>query len=166
MKPPNCLFRSLPSLKIVGLHYPILNLIANFTFFVSSDHNLKRLTTIFLTSLILASAAGMTVAFHYCGQSLQDINVLGKAKSCCGGVEMPGGCCHDEKVEIKSDDYQLAQPITNAGFIPTLICEFAYPILDFTSQFEKVQTSHLFYQDNSPPPGGPDIVILTQSFLI
>ena len=108
----------------------------------------------------------MTVAFHYCGQSLQDINVIGKAKSCCGRVEMPGGCCHDEKVEIKSDDYQFAQPITNAGFIPTLICELAYPILDFTSQFEKVQTSQLFYQDNSPPHAGPEIIILTQSFLI
>ena len=143
----------------------LLNQTLNFTFFVHIT-NLKRLTTTFFTFLILASAAGTTVAFHYCGKSLQDVNVFGEAKPCCGGVEMPTGCCHDEKVEIKSDDYQLAQQIPNAGFIPTLIFEFAYPILDFTSQFEKVQTSHLFYQDNSHPPAGPGIIILTQSFLI
>ena len=128
--------------------------------------DLKRVTTIFFTCLILASAAGTTVAFHYCGKLLQDVNAFGEAKPCCGGVEMPAGCCHDEKIEIKSDDYQFAQQITNAGFIPTLICEFTYPILDFTAQFEKVQTSHLFYQDNSHPPAGPDIILLTQSFLI
>ena len=113
----------------------------------------------------MVSSAGTTIAFHYCGKSLQDVAVFG-AKSCCEGMEMPVGCCHDEKVQIKSDVFNVAQQISVIGFLPVLVCEFSYPILDFTSQFEKVQTSQLFYQDNSHPPAGPDIIILTQSFLI
>ena len=142
-----------------------MNLILNFTFFVS--HNLlKRLTTIFLTCLILVSSTGTTIAFHYCGKSLQDVAVFSKAKPCCEGMEMPAGCCHDEKVQIKSDDFKVAKLISAIGFVPVLVKELTYPILDFASQFEKVQTSELFYQDNSHPPAGTDIVILTQSFLI
>ena len=145
---------------------PLLEPDCKFSVLCIIELQLKRLPTIFLTFLILVSSAGTTVAFHYCGKSLQDVNVFGKAKSCCGGVEMQGGCCHDEKVEIASDEYQLIPQITNTGFIPALISELAFPILDFTSQFETIQTSHLFYQNISNPPADPEIILFTQSFLI
>ena len=144
---------------------PFLELNSNFTVLYTWNH-LKKLLTIFSACLILASSTGATVAFHYCGKSLQDVAVFGKAMPCCSGMEMPAGCCHDEKVEIKSDDFQVAKQISVLGFVPVLISESAYPILDFTTQFENAQASHFFSLDNSHPPAHPDIVIFVQSFLI
>ena len=81
-------------------------------------------------------------------------------------MEMLAGCCHNEKVEIKSDNYSPVQQIANAGFIPVSICVIAFPILDFSSHFQNSQSNFLTYLDNSHPPAHPDIIILVRSFLI
>jgi hypothetical protein len=116
--------------------------------------------------LILVSSTGTTVAFHYCGKSLQDIAVFGKIKPCCGGREMPSGCCHDEKIEIKSDNFKVSQQISNAGFVSFLVYEMAYPVLDFSLHFQNSQSNFLTHLDKAHPPDNPDIVVLVQSFLI
>lgn len=126
----------------------------------------RKLISILSVLVILVSSTGTTVAFHYCGKSLQDVVVFGKAKPCCGGMEMPVGCCHDEKVEIKSDDFNATQQIANIGFVAYLICEIAFPVLDFSFHFQNSQSNFLTHLDTSHPANGPGIVILVQSFLI
>ena len=129
-------------------------------------NQVKKTLTIFFAFLISASSIGTAVAFHYCGKSLQDVAVFGKPMPCCGGMEMPSGCCHDEKVQIKPDDFQVTKAIAATGFVPVLICQIAYPILDFNTQFEKAQLSNYFHLDRSHPPANQDIIILAHSFLI
>jgi hypothetical protein len=109
---------------------------------------------------------GTTIAFHYCGKSLKEVVVIGEPKPCCPGSVMPMGCCHDEKVEIQSDDFKVAQQLVAIDFIPALIGEFTFPILDFTAQFKQAQASLFFSQDHSHPPAPPDIILFVQSFLI
>jgi len=94
----------------------------------------------------------MTVGFHYCGKLLQDVALFGKPKPCCGGMEMPSGCCHDEKLEIKSDDCNTTQLIFNVGFVPVLISEIAFPILDFSTLFQNAQSNFLTHLDKDRPP--------------
>jgi len=79
---------------------------------------------------------------------------------------MPSGCCHDEKIEIKSDDFNTAQLISNLGFVPVLMAEFAHPVLDFLFQFQNSELKFLGRLVQDRPPTGVDIVILVQSFLI
>ena len=69
---------------------------------VADDEPLARERVVTMVRRVAPS-----VAFHYCGKSLQDIAVFGKTKPCCGGMEMPSGCCHDERVEIKSDNFHF-----------------------------------------------------------
>jgi len=79
---------------------------------------------------------------------------------------MPYGCCHDERIEIKSDNFNAAQLISNLGFVPVLIAEIAYPVLDFSHHFENSQSNFLSQLDKDRPPAGSDIVIRIQSLLI
>ena len=152
-------FRSIPH------HFPFLELVSNF-YVLCTIIALRKFTIILTALVIVISSTGTTIAFHYCGKSLQDIAVLGKAKPCCGGIEMPSGCCHDEKVEIKSDNFTIASQVYNAGFVSFLVYEIAFPVLDFSLHFQNSQSNFLTHLDKSHPPDGPDIVILVQSFLI
>ena len=117
-------------------------------------------------AIILFTSTGVTVGFHYCGKLLQDVALFGKTRPCCGGMEITTGCCHDEQLEIKSDDCNPAQIISNVGFVPVLIGEIAFPVLDFSSQFHYSQASFLTRLDRDRPPAGADIVIRIKSFLI
>jgi hypothetical protein len=127
----------------------------------------KKTFQIASITLILFTSTGMTVGFHYCGKLLQDVVLFGETKPCCGGMEMPVGCCHDEKLEIKSDDCSTAQLISNLGFVPVLICEMDFPVLDFSFHFRNSQSNFFALLDKDrPPTNGSDIVIRVQSFLI
>jgi len=126
----------------------------------------KKTLQIASIALILLTSTGMTVGFHYCGKLLQEVALFGKTKPCCGGMEMPSGCCHDEKLVIKSDDCSTAQLISNLGFVPVLISDIGFPILDFSLQFQNAQSKFLTHLDKDRPPADSDIVVLVQSFLI
>jgi len=126
----------------------------------------KRTLQIASISLILLTSTGMTIGYHYCGKLLQEVALFGKTKPCCGGMEMPAGCCHDETLVIKSDDCSTTQLISNLGFVPVLISEIDFPILDFSLQFQNAQSNFLTFLDKDRPPAGDDIVVFVQSFLI
>lgn len=126
---------------------------------------MKKVFSLIAACIILVSSTGTTIALHYCGRSLEDVAVFGKAKPCCEGMEMPSGCCHDEKFQVKSDTYKADQPVSNTGFVPYLIAEEAYPQFDFNLHFRNSQSPFLTYTCESPPPGR-DICIQVQSFLI
>jgi len=79
---------------------------------------------------------------------------------------MPSGCCHDEKLEIKSDSFNTSQLTSNLGFVPGLICEISFPVLDFSIHFQNSQSNFLTHLDKDRPPTGEDIVVRVQSFLI
>jgi|GEM_PF-1661218 len=127
---------------------------------------MRKILQIASIALILFTSTGMTVGFHYCGKLLQDVALFGKTKPCCVGMEMPSGCCHDEKLEIKADDYSTGQSISNPGFVPVLICEIPFPVLDLSVHFQNSQSNFLTHIDKDRPPADSDIVIRVQSFLI
>ena len=106
------------------------------------------------------------MAFHYCGNLLQDVAVFRKAMPCCGAME-DSGCCHDEKVDVKSDAFKVSAAVSNIGFVPVLISEVSFPILDFAIQHQNSSQAFISYFDDSPPPDpGAERIILVQSFLM
>jgi hypothetical protein len=141
-----------------------LNISGIFAFFVLNV--VQKINSILAALVILVSSTGTTVAFHYCGEYLQDIAVFGKANPCCEGTQMPAGCCHDEKVEIKSDTFNVAEQVANTGFVPFLVYDVSVPLLDFSSHFLKSESNFLTAFNDAQPPAPPDIIILVQSFLI
>jgi len=79
---------------------------------------------------------------------------------------MPVGCCHNEKVEVKSDDYQQAQQITPVGFTPVLIADLSFPEVDFTAHYQNSSSNFLAPLADDHPPTRSGIIILVHSFLI
>jgi len=93
------------------------------------------------------------------------VAVFRKAKACCGEMET-SGCCHDEKVDVKADAFKVSTTISNTGFVPVLIAEISFPILDFSTHFQNSSNHFIAQLDKDRPPDDSDIVILVQSFLI
>jgi len=126
---------------------------------------MKKILSIASIAVILFTSTGMTVGFHYCGKLLQEVAWFGKTKPCCTGMEMPVGCCHDQQIDVKSDNFQLTQQTSNIGFVPVLIAEFVKSFVD-SSPIAQSQSYQKFSFLEVPRPPGHDIVILVQSFLI
>ena len=119
-----------------------------------------------LSALILAVSIGATVQFHYCGHLLRDVVVIGELRPCCGELENMKGCCHDEKVEIKSDPYSKATITSTAVHAPFILRPISFQLLDFNKLHKAASLVLLIKSPDSHPPALPDVLALIQTFLI
>lgn len=73
---------------------------------------MNRVLTIFLLLIYSASAFGITVNYHYCGNQLTHSTVVnfGSEGGCkCNPEEMPAGCCKDKLICVKGDTHEASQ---------------------------------------------------------
>ena len=122
---------------------------------------MKKVFSIFLTAIFLASAMGMTINSHFCGYKLQSVSLL-KQDCCCKKGSMPEGCCKNEMKVVKiTDDYSPSSVFhIEKTDIPPIILDFSYAS-DFLSN-----STGTFPASHSPPPKTGDRVIAFHSLLI
>lgn len=125
---------------------------------------MKLLAHISLALLLLTSSMGVTVASHYCGNTLHHISVNAETNPCCDKASMPEGCCHDDIEYFSVDEQYQGQNLLQIS-VPeftlfSLISFFVHELLDYYEQ----SLTWISYQ--SPPLAESDIYIRVQSFLI
>ena len=130
--------------------------------FVSAINKVKKVFSIFLSLIFLASAVGMTINSHYCGMKLRSVSLTEKNCCCKKDKKMPKDCCKNEIVYVKiTDNYS---PSTEFHFakidIAPIVLSFAFP-----SNICHL-TSSILFKNHSPPPIFADRVVAFHSFLI
>src|SRR5688572_15634151 len=73
-----------------------------------------------MTSIYLLGVSGLSVNFHYCSESIEDINLGGQdeANCCCKGEAEPE-CCNDKTIDIATVDvnHQTSKVMSLPGAI-------------------------------------------------
>lgn len=123
--------------------------------------------------LVLFSTFSFTVDWHYCGDTLVDFSVFGKAESC--GMEMQqastshehkiekSACCEDEMLSIVGQ-HDLKPSLEELSFEQhQFVISFLYSYLKY---FEGLQEDIVPFNHYPPPLLVKDIHILDQTFLI
>jgi hypothetical protein len=126
----------------------------------------KKSLTIFFTALYVITVVGVTVAVHFCGETVTSVQVIQFAsgeKSCgCEETDVPDDCCKDEIKTVQINDDQVSVQIDQPSSPQTDMNTWA----DASS--EALYSSHM-YQTVLPadsPPGSPPLYILNSVFLI
>jgi|ERR1051326_8389166 hypothetical protein len=122
---------------------------------------MKKLFSIFLAVIFLASAMGMNIHSHFCGKKLEYVGVV-KHNCCCKKKStMPKDCCKNEIKTVKlTDDFTTSesQKISKQNFSITVF-EFL-----FTAQLQN--SSDFSLVNYHSPPLKTDRVVVFHSLLI
>jgi len=122
----------------------------------------KKVFSIFLSVIFLASAMGLTINSHYCGKKLSSVSIVAQGCCCKEKTPMKKGCCKNEIKYVKiADDYS---PSAQFHFTKVDISPVVLNVPFITSVSDKL-VSNLF-NNLSPPPKLVDRVIAFHSFLI
>lgn len=139
---------------------------------------MKKLISIFLSLLMLASSMGLAVNTHYCGgEAMSSQLTLGQVHTNCGmenmgksctnkditSLSQSNSCCQDEYISLDTDDatdHKVVVEQVNPEFVLALTFSF----LGIDPFFQ--DTNNLTYRDYSPPLYQQDRQVLFQSFLI
>lgn len=124
---------------------------------------IKKIATIFLTMIFIASAMGITINSHFCGSKLNSVGLTKQDCCCKKNSKMAKDCCKDEVQTIKiTDNYysSASADIKKIDIAPFILnaAPSVDPILLSKSTF-------LSYH-SLPPPRGEDRVIVFRSLLI
>lgn len=142
---------------------------------------MKKFLSIFLSILLLASSAGVTMATHYCGgQAMESQLMLGLAGLDCGMNDMDKNtacesqndssephlkmenCCENHYVSIESEDTVITKLSIHAPDLNFFLA-LAFTYLGLHPAEVDHTTRYLNY---SPPLLKQDIPVLHQSFLL
>lgn len=135
---------------------------------------MKKIISIVLTILILASNTGVTYAKHFCGDfEVMSTITLGEKNLSCGmKMDVKGcdnetqkdrHCCKNKYENIDTDDnYSLSlfDLQINVPFIASFVSIFIF------KQFSDPSQGLLFYTNYKPPPIGKNLSVLYQVFTI
>lgn len=134
---------------------------------------MKKIISILLTILMLASSSGIAYAQHFCGEyeMLSEITLGEKDLSCGMVMEIPNcdqeeeehSCCDNEYTTVDTDDI-----FNKSSFELDLDQDF---VLAFVSVFvlksiDNFPSENQFFIDYSPPPLERDLLVLYETFLI
>jgi hypothetical protein len=111
---------------------------------------MKRAISISLLLIMSLVAAQPMIAFHYCGNHLQsvEINGMNAQTSCCGKKS----CCSDYTVQMTTDHFQLPQHVARSVEIqPLLLKPLLFPPFDNLLKKEIKFDSFLLIQALFPP---------------
>jgi len=135
----------------------------------------KHITAISLALIVLFTTFSFTVNMHYCGDTLVDTAIFGKAKSC--GMEMKKmennpfkkcnvtktDCCNEKQIVVTAQD---ELKIANASFIVGNQLFFTAVINTYANHFQIAPTQVLFKFNYIPPLVIKDIQQLDEVYLI
>ena len=128
---------------------------------------MKKVFSVFLSVIFLASAMGMTINSHFCGMKLQSVSLVEQGCCCSEGVlsdkkgTMPKGCCKNEIKVVKiTDDYcpSASLHIEKTDMAPVAL-NFPFTPALSSSTVSQIVCNH------SPPPK-LDRVVAFRSLLI
>ncbi|KAA6339807.1 hypothetical protein EZS27_012284 [termite gut metagenome] len=130
---------------------------------------MRRIISILLIFVVLMAGAHPVFAIHFCGGKLYSVGLMTNesVRPCCGEnaatdtsysghtesllfTESHTSCCHIQKVQISTDDYQRQAQLNTPPVLPAF--DSAWIILNYISNWIEPDKSliiqHLF------PPGG------------
>ncbi|MGI9542953.1 MAG: HYC_CC_PP family protein [Cyclobacteriaceae bacterium] len=124
---------------------------------------MRRLSHIFLSLILVVSTMGMTISKHYCGDMLLKTAINKQVETCSDKMAMPEGCCHEESQSfVVEDDYQLESFQLKSIDLPLL-----YVITYYELALNKVdQGAHGHAQFNPLTLTGPPIYLQVESLLL
>jgi len=136
---------------------------------------IRPIAAVFLTSLVLSSAIGITVNLHLCGGNVQSIALFVKAQPCkmemakpCHGSKTQtkrNGCCEEESILLKGKE-TTAELKTVTELAPSFnLITVILPVLYSINKVDSFSTSTR-YALYKPPLVERDITVFVQSFLI
>ena len=137
---------------------------------------MRRITSIFLLLIMLVTGAHPVLAMHFCEGELSSVNLINNMHdhSCCDKMakmsdedcdnksrphkststsvsSVSDGCCHFEKVELSTDDFNYQQHQLNLNNIQLSFDNVwltLYSVLNYLVPESLVTVQHIF------PPGG------------
>lgn len=115
---------------------------------------MKKLIRILFLFAYIAPTVGVTVAYHFCGNTLSTviINYNGNLKEpseCCGEEHEDNNCCHNDIKIYRLDDLHFAS-------LKTELANVEYSLIDLTptelifAEIPQTQ-SNTSFNSNSPP---------------
>jgi hypothetical protein len=134
----------------------------------------KKVISIVLSLLLLASSSGIAYAQHFCGEyeMLSQITLGEQYLSCGMAMDNPGcedgatqdhDCCDNHYTQITTDD-TFVKATFEIEFNKTFAVAFA--AIFVLQQIENKVLNTNFYADYHPPPLNHDFQILYETFLI
>lgn len=137
---------------------------------------MKKVISIFLSVLLLASSSGVAYAQHFCGgmEMLSKITIAAKDLSCgmeladkhcddTSKVSQQDHCCENHITQIQTDD-DFAKAYFDVKFENSFIAE-CFPVYELGALVPRTKNI-IAFADYSPPPIVSDLCILYDSFLI
>lgn len=136
--------------------------------------HVKRILSISLAILLLASSLGLTFATHYCGgHAMESTLALGHVNLDCGmgmdhsdsmngNVIKNNDCCENQYISVEVDD-QFNSSIQKISFESKFVVTLAYTLIN-RPVFEKAKKAT--FSDYSPPPLIPNLQVEYQTFLL
>lgn len=126
---------------------------------------MRQLISIILLFTIGISSSGLTLAKHFCGDSLAEVQLNQVVKSCCSDPgEMPDDCCHNELEQALLDSFSFDAKIQ---LWPVFVLLLDYALtnnLEFLPLI--IDHSGLQAANHSPPLPISEVYLWVQSFLI
>lgn len=120
--------------------------------------------------LVLLSTLSITIEKHYCANTLVDVAVFTKVKSCCSASSstkpkaVEGSCCKNETdLVVGQDELTLTKP---ESFNPTQQLFVVAMAHVFSSQTLESATEKPDFSAYTPPDLRKDIHVLNEVFLI
>lgn len=134
---------------------------------------MKKVLSIVMAMLMLASSTGIAYAQHYCGEykMLSEITLGEKHLSCGMAMELPGcdeeqeepGCCDNEYTKVETDD-TFEKSSFEIDFSPVFLEAF---VSVFILKSVELPKEHDFnFKQHDPPPLDEDLQVLYETFLI
>ena len=132
---------------------------------------LQKCTAFAMAVLVLLSTLSITIEKHYCADTLVDVALFTKAKSCCSSstttktkTEEKGGCCNNETdLLIGQDELSLTKPESLRPYQALFLVAMAYT---YNSQNTDSTEDKPDFRAYAPPDLSQDIQLLNEVFLI
>ncbi|OFY70137.1 MAG: hypothetical protein A2Y71_12350 [Bacteroidetes bacterium RBG_13_42_15] len=78
---------------------------------------MKKISVIFITTLYLLSAAGISISIHFCCGRIKYVKVLAEFGSCnLQHQKLPDGCCDEKTYVYQNNQEQLVNQNRNSLF--------------------------------------------------
>lgn len=124
---------------------------------------MRRLSHIFLSLILVVSTMGMTISKHYCGDMLLKTAINKQVETCSDKMEMPEGCCHEETQNfVLEDEYQLQNFQLKLVDLPLLYAITFYELVLNNAELDTPE----YTQFNSLALTGPPIYLRVESLLL
>lgn len=133
-----------------------------------------KVLSVLMALFVLFSTVSFTIDKHYCGNTLVDVAIFHKAKTC--GMEMQqsttnrecditkNNCCKEELIVIQGQDELKFSTIEDLNldqqiFAATFVCSYS-------NLFKSLPKKIIPFKDYSPPNLIKDIQVVDEVFII